>query len=86
MLRIAFPSIDTVFACIPPSSFFLFSIKELLDSEGVDLVFVPSPQEMYPKGFASVVDPGPAFSSGPGEAGARPTHFRGVATVIPSSC
>jgi pantoate--beta-alanine ligase len=44
---------------------------------GVDLLFVPSAQEMYPEGFGTWVD---VEESG-GEADARPGHFRGVATV-----
>lgn len=54
---------------------------ELLEREGVDLVFTPQPSTMYPPGFSSFIDLGPSFSSGPGEGGARPHHFRGVATV-----
>ena len=70
---------------------------ELLHGEGVDLVFAPPAEEMYPPGFATVVDPGPHFSggggggggdggggsssAGGGEGGARPHFFRGVATV-----
>jgi pantoate--beta-alanine ligase len=44
---------------------------------GVDVLFVPPPAEIYPQGFATWVD---VDVSG-GEAGARPGHFRGVATV-----
>jgi pantoate--beta-alanine ligase len=47
------------------------------EAAGVDLLFVPSSEEMYPPGFASWVD-----IEGPGsESRARPGHFRGVATV-----
>src|SRR5215210_5576748 len=35
---------------------------------------------MYPRGFATVVDPGPVAAPLEGER--RPGHFRGVATVV----
>lgn len=46
---------------------------------GVDVVFAPSAQEMYPEGFDSWVDVGGVTTMLEGEF--RPTHFRGVATV-----
>lgn len=49
----------------------------LAQNEGVDVLFVPSAQVMYPDGFATWID---VDASG-GEADARPGHFRGVATV-----
>jgi pantoate--beta-alanine ligase len=49
----------------------------LAEAAGVDVLFAPSAQEMYPEGFDTWVDIG---ASG-GEARARPGHFRGVATV-----
>jgi pantoate--beta-alanine ligase len=49
----------------------------LAQNEGVDVLFVPGAQVMYPDGFATWVD---VDASG-GEAAARPRHFRGVATV-----
>jgi len=43
-------------------------------------VFAPTPEEMYPNGFAtSVRVDGPAQNL---EANSRPTHFEGVATVV----
>jgi len=61
---------------------------KVLREAGVDLVFTPSADEMYPTGFATVVDPGPSFTSGSaegggcaGEGGARPHFFKGVATA-----
>jgi len=53
----------------------------LLKTRGVDLVFHPSLEEMYPEGDPRVmVDPGPM---GDVLCGAyRPGHFRGVLTVV----
>jgi pantoate--beta-alanine ligase len=50
---------------------------EIAESEGVDVVFAPPAEELYPPGFASWVDPGETGAEG----AARPGHFRGVATV-----
>jgi len=51
-----------------------------LSKEGVDLVFAPSREEMYPDGFATAVDVGPIAGRLEGES--RPGHFTGVATVV----
>jgi pantoate--beta-alanine ligase len=48
---------------------------ELAETEGVDLVFAP--EELYPPGFATWVEPEDTGAEGV----ARPGHFRGVATV-----
>ena len=50
---------------------------QLAELAGVDLLFTPSVEEMYPEGYATWVD-----VEGTGaEGAARPAHFRGVATV-----
>ncbi len=46
---------------------------------GVDVVFAPRAEEMYPAGFATWVEPGGAAEGL--ESVDRPGHFRGVATV-----
>jgi pantoate--beta-alanine ligase len=49
--------------------------------EGVDVMFAPSADEMYPAGEPEiVVDPGPLGERLEGTA--RPGHFRGVATAV----
>lgn len=52
----------------------------LAESEGVDVLFIPSVAEMYPKGFDTYVDQSdlPSKLCGP----FRPGHFRGVLTVV----
>jgi pantoate--beta-alanine ligase len=52
----------------------------LLAAEGVDVLFAPSVEEMYPRPMATFVEV-PALST-PLCGRARPTHFRGVATVV----
>ena len=53
---------------------------ELLEHEGVDLLFAPSPSEMYPPGEEAWVDvPGVGSRL---DGASRPGHFRGVATVV----
>jgi pantoate--beta-alanine ligase len=50
---------------------------ELADEAGVDVVFAPSADELYPPGFRTWVDPDERGL----EADFRPGHFRAVATV-----
>lgn len=52
----------------------------LLEPLGVDLVFIPSVEEMYPPGFQTWVIVEEV--SRPLEGASRPGHFRGVATVV----
>jgi pantoate--beta-alanine ligase len=52
----------------------------LLGSVGCDLLYAPSPAEMYPEGFATTVTV--AGVSEPLDGAARPGHFAGVATVV----
>ena len=53
----------------------------ILENLGVDIVFVPTPDEIYPPGFVTYVDPtGPLANKA--EGAYRPGHFRGVATVV----
>jgi pantoate--beta-alanine ligase len=55
--------------------------REVAERLGADLVFAPSPDEMYPNGAPSVsIDPGPLGSRL--EGASRPGHFRGVLTVV----
>ncbi|HEY5056518.1 MAG TPA: pantoate--beta-alanine ligase [Acidobacteriaceae bacterium] len=51
-----------------------------LESAGVDLLFAPSADTMYPLGNATFVDPGPIADRLDGAS--RPGHFRGVATIV----
>ena len=52
----------------------------LLRDEGVDLVFAPTPEEMYPPGFDAWIEV--EKTSEVLEGAVRPGHFRGVATVV----
>lgn len=53
----------------------------LLEALDVDIVFTPAPEEIYPPGFVTYVEPaGPLATEA--EGASRPGHFRGVATVV----
>ncbi|OGO74155.1 MAG: pantoate--beta-alanine ligase [Chloroflexi bacterium RIFOXYD12_FULL_57_15] len=52
----------------------------LLEAAGVDLVWMPTPEVMYPPGFATWVEV--EGLTRPLEGAARPGHFRGVTTVV----
>lgn len=53
---------------------------ELLARSGVDYLFVPTPNEIYPEGFTTYVTV--EGLSEVLEGASRPGHFRGVATVL----
>ena len=52
----------------------------LLEAEGTDIVFTPSPEEVYPPGYDTWVEVERLTQRLEGMA--RPGHFRGVATVV----
>ncbi|WP_040157561.1 pantoate--beta-alanine ligase [Mobilicoccus massiliensis] len=51
-----------------------------LEAAGVDLVWTPAVEDVYPPGFATYVDV--EGLTGVLEGASRPGHFRGVATVV----
>jgi pantoate--beta-alanine ligase len=53
---------------------------ELLRRQGVDLVFTPGPEDVYPPGFNTWVNVDNLADKL--EGATRPGHFRGVATVV----
>jgi pantoate--beta-alanine ligase len=53
----------------------------LAEREGVDFVFAPSPEEMYPSGFATTISVAGVTEPLEGEHRGR-AHFDGVATVV----
>jgi pantoate--beta-alanine ligase len=52
----------------------------ICEAEGVDLVFMPPVEEIYPAGFDTTIRVGDVAQ--PLEGAARPGHFDGVATVV----
>jgi pantoate--beta-alanine ligase len=54
--------------------------RELLEARGVDLLFLPSVDEVYPAGAVTTVSLGGVAKPLEGER--RPGHFEGVATVV----
>lgn len=54
----------------------------LAEEAGTDLVFAPSPAEMYPAGFATTVSVGGAITDTLEGAFRGRSHFDGVATVV----
>lgn len=53
---------------------------EVFEKEGVDVVWAPSLDDVYPEGFGTYIDPGSIAR--PLEGAFRPRHFRGVATIV----
>ena len=53
---------------------------KMLEEAGCDLVYAPTAEEMYPENFSTSIDPGRLATVLEGVF--RPTHFRGVATVV----
>ncbi len=54
----------------------------LLQREGVDLLFAPTPEAMYPAGTAGQASVDVAAIGARLDGRSRPSHFRGVATVV----
>ena len=54
--------------------------RSLLESLGVDSVFLPTDEVMYPRGCSIIVNPGAVAARWEGEH--RPGHFEGVCTVV----
>src|SRR5271170_7276429 len=54
--------------------------RAALEKLGVDYLFAPPPEEMYPSGFRTAVDVEGLSSRLEGRS--RPGHFRGVATIV----
>lgn len=54
--------------------------RKKLAAAGVDVLFAPDEAVMYPAGYSTYVDVGPMGTTF--EGAVRPTHFRGVATVV----
>jgi len=56
---------------------------ELAEAEGVDILFAPAVEEVYPDGFATAVTVGGLTETLEGDAAQRGAeHFRGVTTVV----
>jgi pantoate--beta-alanine ligase len=55
---------------------------EVCAAEGVDIVFAPAVEEIYPEGTSGGISVDPGELGMILEGAARPTHFRGVLTVL----
>src|SRR3954464_7863287 len=53
---------------------------QLCETAGADVVFAPTNEEIYPKGYSTFITE--EFVGKPLEGVSRPTHFRGVTTVV----
>lgn len=54
--------------------------RDLAQSLGIDCLFVPEADDLYPRGFDTWIDSPGLSSKLCGQS--RPTHFRGVATIV----
>ncbi len=54
--------------------------SEMAESVGVDIIFAPTPEDMYPTGYATFVNAERITEKMCGAS--RPIHFRGVTTVV----
>jgi pantoate--beta-alanine ligase len=52
----------------------------LCEQNGVDLIFCPAYEEIYPQNYQTFVEV--SFLSKPLEGTSRPTHFKGVTTIV----
>jgi pantoate--beta-alanine ligase len=52
----------------------------LAKTAGIDYLFAPSPELIYPEGFQTLIYPGPIADRFEGKC--RPGHFKGVATIV----
>ncbi|HHE07664.1 MAG TPA: pantoate--beta-alanine ligase [Chlorobaculum parvum] len=52
----------------------------LARSAGIDYLFAPATEAMYPEGYSTSIDPGPVATRL--EGASRPGHFSGMATVV----
>lgn len=52
----------------------------LARSAGIDYLFAPAVEAMYPEGYSTSIDPGPVATRF--EGASRPGHFGGMATVV----
>jgi pantoate--beta-alanine ligase len=93
LIRLAAEQADTVVVSIfvnpaqfGPSEDFSKYPRELEDDlkrcaeAGADIVFAPPVEEIYPKGYSTYITE--EFIGKPLEGVSRPTHFRGVTTVV----
>jgi pantoate--beta-alanine ligase len=54
--------------------------SEMAEKVGVDVIFAPSPEDMYPNGYATYVNVERMTEKMCGAS--RPVHFRGVTTIV----
>ncbi|RRJ96120.1 pantoate--beta-alanine ligase [Opitutaceae bacterium TAV4] len=93
LIRLAAERADTVIVSIfvnptqfAPSEDFSKYPRELesdaakCEAAGADIVFAPIATEMYPKGYSTYINE--EFIARPLEGVSRPTHFRGVTTIV----